>query len=177
MTTWGDLRRATAELPDSAPVHLADADALRALGEPLVWKGSVYLPILEATEPTPSPVGVQMRWADEDRGLHVPEGKDDGVCSACDQRLVPGCCPAGTPPELTERERLHGSAMTVRELIALLDEWPLLSPVYFGDTPGRPPEYMDGEPVTVDGVTLPDGLYIGWLSAGQREALGWPVKS
>ncbi len=65
--TLGDLRRATAELPDSTPVHLADAETLRALGEPIVWEGAVYLPVLEPSHPLPSRVAVWMRWADEDR--------------------------------------------------------------------------------------------------------------
>jgi len=143
----GDLRRATADLPDSAPVHLADPETLRALGEPVVWEGALYLPILEPTTPTPSPIGIQMRWADEALGWRLH----------------------------TEEDGYQGS-MTVREFVALLQEWPLNAPITFGNAVGRPPQYADGDPVTVDGVTLPDGLYIGWLTDAQRSALGWQVQ-
>ena len=80
--TLGDLRRSIAELPDSARVHLADPETLRALGEPVVWEGALYLPILEPTAPTPSRVGIQMRWADEALGwrLHTEEdGHQDSM--------------------------------------------------------------------------------------------------
>lgn len=67
-------------------------------------------------------------------------------------------------------------SMTVAELLELLEEWPMSASVTFGNTLGRPPQYVDGDPVTVDGVSLPDGLYIGWLTETQRKALGWDVQ-
>ena len=63
--------------------------------------------------------------------------------------------------------------MTVGELIEVLEEWPMNTPVSFGA--GVVQEYQDGEPVSVDGVWLPDGLYIGTLSAQQAAALGWAL--
>lgn len=73
-------------------------------------------------------------------------------------------------------ERLPQS-MTVAELRALLEEWPASASVTFGSTLGRPPQYTSGDPVNVQGVALPDGLYIGWLTDAQRTALGWEVQS
>ena len=63
--------------------------------------------------------------------------------------------------------------MTVAELIELLEEWPMNTPVSFGPS-GPPREYVDGDPVEIEGVMLPDGLYIGTLSPQQAAALGWP---
>jgi hypothetical protein len=90
-------------------------------------------------------------------------------CTLCGKELVPGCCPT-VGADLPQ-------SMTVAELRALLEEWPASASVTFGDTLGRPPQYVDGDPVAVEGVALPDGLYIGWLTDAQRTALGWEVQS
>ena len=89
------------------------------------------------------------------------------LCTRCGRVLEAGCC---------DTTDIQLGGMTVRELIELLQAWPLSAPVTFGDTIGRPRQYVQGEPVTVDGVTLPEGLYIGWLTGHQLKALGWTVQ-
>lgn len=70
MDTLGELRRATAALPDATPVHLADPETLRALGEPIVWEGALYLPVLAPSGVLPNRIGMLMRLADEELGMH-----------------------------------------------------------------------------------------------------------
>ena len=72
-TTLGELRRATADLPDSTPIVAADPGRVFSVGEPIVWGGKVYLPVLEPNGALPNRVGMLMRLADEELGLHAPE--------------------------------------------------------------------------------------------------------
>lgn len=69
--TLGDLRRATAKLPDSTPVLGADPESVRPVGEPIVWEGALYLPVLAPSGAVSNRVGMLMRLADEELGLRL----------------------------------------------------------------------------------------------------------